>query len=589
MFIKPFKVKSNNQLKGTERKKLCEYVLSMYSCLTEETVQVLLPKKESITVMRIVTHNGQLCKLYCVARIPLFFQLEASSSMFFPTIYTLWHHPHLLHDFTMRIQVLPKLIEGADLMLPGLVVKEPITFYSYGKLAKGTPVSVNTEENKAPIAVGVTALSSEDMYLSAGRGKCIQIYHVMGDNLCQLGKSPVRPDLGLPNVSEEDQLDDNERDNEKSEITKNDSDDAKPLSNLINELEIGNDDVNADKIDSISQDIANEKEEQAESTTNTISGTSEFVDLTKEMDELLEYCFLKACKTTLKANDLPMLTSNFFKNHLLTACPPDKNIDIKKSRYKKLSVFLTDMKAKGLINTSVTKGVESLLSVEFKHPLLKELIINETSVPPEPVASNTVGVSDCYKVTTDVLPILSIYGYEKGDTIERRQIRECFTKYVKQENLQDGKILKLNPQLAGILKTKEHQETLSMEDGINKFVGRMTHMHQITLAGTTILHKGKLEPIDMRVTMRSGGKKVTLVNNLEAFGINSKDFSKECQNIGASATVTDDPGKKTPSVLVQGNQILYVYKLLTEKYGIKKTYIRGLEFAPKKYNANKKK
>lgn len=71
------------------------------------------------------------------------------------------------------------------------------------------------------------------------------------------------------------------------------------------------------------------------------------------------------------------------------------------------------------------------------------------------------------------------------------------------------RILKLNPQLAGILKTKEHQETLSMEDGINKFVGRMTHMHQITLAGTTILHKGKLEPIDMRVTMRSGGKKVS--------------------------------------------------------------------------------
>lgn len=56
---------------------------------------------------------------------------------------------------------------------------------------------------------------------------------------------------------------------------------------------------------------------------------------------------------------------------------------------------------------------------------------------------------------------------------------------------------------------------------------------------------------------------VTLVNNLETFGINPKEFSKECQSIGASATITEDPGKKTPSVLVQGNQILYVYKLLT--------------------------
>ncbi|XP_014603578.1 PREDICTED: eukaryotic translation initiation factor 2D [Polistes canadensis] len=584
MFTKPFKVKSNNQLKGTERKKLCEYVLNKYPSLTEEAIQTLLPKKESITVMRIVTHNGQLCKLYCVAKIPMFFQLEISLSMFFPTIYTLWYHPHLLYAFTMHIQVLPKLVEGADLMLPGIVVKEPITFYSYGKLEKGTPVSVNTEENKAPVAIGITALSSEDMYLSAGHGKCIQIYHVMGDTLCQLGKSPPRPDLGLPNVCKEDQLDENEKDNEKLEITKSDSDDAtfEPLSNLIDELQIDDDD-SAIKVDFISEDITNKPEEQAEKDL-----ISEFLNLTKEMDELLEYCFLKACKTTLKVTDLPILTSTFFKNHLLTACPSDKNIDIKKSRYKKLSVFLANMKAKGLINTSVTKGVESILSVEFKHPLVKELIVTETPAPPEPVVSNTVGVSDCYKVTTDVTPILSLYGYEKGDTIERRQIRECFIKYIKKENLQDGKILKLNPQLAGILRTKEHQETLSVEDGINKFVGRMTHMHQVTLAGTTILHKGKLEPIDMRVTMRSGGKKVTLVNNLEAFGINSKDFSKECQNIGASATIIDDPGKKTPSVLVQGNQILYVYKLLTEKYGIKKTYIRGLEFAPKK-NANKKK
>lgn len=78
----------------------------------------------------------------------------------------------------------------------------------------------------------------------------------------------------------------------------------------------------------------------------------------------MEYCFLKACKTTIKSSDLPMLSSNFFKNHLLTACPPGKNVDAKKSRYKKLSVFLAQMKAKGVINTSVTKGVETLLSIK---------------------------------------------------------------------------------------------------------------------------------------------------------------------------------------------------------------------------------
>lgn len=91
---------------------------------------------------------------------------------------------------------------------------------------------------------------------------------------------------------------------------------------------------------------------------------SEVVDPVQEMDQLLEYCFLKACKTTIKSSDLPMLSSNFFKNHLLVACPPDKNVDVKKSRYKKLSVFLAEMKTKGIINTSITKGVESLLSIK---------------------------------------------------------------------------------------------------------------------------------------------------------------------------------------------------------------------------------
>lgn len=102
-----------------------------------------------------------------------------------------------------------------------------------------------------------------------------------------------------------------------------------------------------------------------------------------------------------------------------------------------------------------------------------------------------------------------------------------------------------------------------MEDGINKFIGRMTHVHEITFGGRRILHTGKLDPIDITVTTRASNKKVTLINNLEAFGIKLEAFSKECQGIGASATIIDVPGKKTPSVLVQGNQVVYVYKLLT--------------------------
>ncbi|XP_076279214.1 eukaryotic translation initiation factor 2D isoform X2 [Lasioglossum baleicum] len=534
--------------------------------------------------MKITTHNGQLCKLYCVAKIPMFFQVDTLHLPLLPTIYTLWHHPNLLVVFTTRQPVISKLASGADLMLPGVVIKEPVTLYSFGKLQKGTLVSVDTDDNKASVAVGITALSSEDMYMSGGYGKCIEILHVVGDTLCQLGKPPTRPNLG-PSVNIDDNDDKSENDEDTRQANKIDDN---TLIDTMSDLRVSDEYLAHESAGEENAEKNMEESVETENAEELIEMSDTVLDPVQEMDNLLEYCFLKACKKSVKPVDLPMLVSNFFKNHLMAACPPDKSIDIKKSRYKKLSVFLAEMKAKGVINTSITKGVESLLSIKFDHPLVRRLVVLEEPAPVEPVVSNTAVVSECYKVTAHVVPILSKFGYEKGDVMKRAEIRKCFTDYVKLENLQDGKILKLNPQLAGIMKTKADQVTVTMEDGINKFIGRMTHMHEVMLAGNKLLHTGKLEPIDMRVTVRSGGKKVTLVNNLETFGINPKEFSKECQNIGASATITDEPGKKTPSVLVQGNQILYVYKLLTEKYQIKKTYIRGLEFAPKKPGAHKK-
>ncbi|XP_044020970.1 eukaryotic translation initiation factor 2D [Aphidius gifuensis] len=552
MFIKPFKVKSNNQLKGTERKKLCEDVLISFPNLSDADVQALLPKKETISSMKIITHGGELCKLYCVAKVPMFFQLDQPNLQLFPTIFTLWQHPDLLYYYTTYPPVVSKLANGAHLMLPGVVLNGPTTIKSYGKLEKNTPVAINTDDNKAAVAVGVTSHSSEEMYMCGGRGKCVDVIHVIGDALCQLGKPPTRP-----------QIDD------KSDTPTVNEDSTSDIVEDLNTAAI-DDDINDNKNDDINEN-------------NIVTTPPEInnLDPIKEMDKLLEYCFLKACKI-FKKNDLPILSSSFFKNHLIAACPSDQIVDVKKSSFKKLSAFLAYMVSKGVINTTIIKGVESITQIQSSNPLIRELVINETAEPSKPVSSNTPVVSECFRVTADVLPILSKFGYEKGDVMKRVEIRKCFMDYVKKENLQDGKMMNINPQLAGTLRTKENVLSLTIEDGINKFIGKMTHTHEITVGNTTLLHTGKLEPIDITVTTRCNNKKVTLINNLETFGIKLDEFSKECQGIGASATITDVPGKKTPNVLVQGNQVLYVYKLLTEKYRINKNHIKGLEFAPKK-------
>lgn len=60
---------------------------------------------------------------------------------------------------------------------------------------------------------------------------------------------------------------------------------------------------------------------------------------------------------------------------------------------------------------------------------------------------------------------------------------------------------------------------------------------------------------------------VTLVNNLELYGVNIIKFSKECQHgVAASTTINDIPNAQNRQVQIQGSQIPFVYKLLTGKF-----------------------
>lgn len=60
----------------------------------------------------------------------------------------------------------------------------------------------------------------------------------------------------------------------------------------------------------------------------------------QSMDELFMHCFLKALKTTAKKVEIPILTSNFFRLHMVKVCPDNQTLDVKKSTYKKLSKVL---------------------------------------------------------------------------------------------------------------------------------------------------------------------------------------------------------------------------------------------------------
>lgn len=123
MFVKPFKSKSNTQIKSTERKKLRTKIESAFKLSNEEDLNKLLPSKSTLNQVKLIAYSGQLISAYTCDRRPMFFEFSPSGdetkTVILPTVYSLWILPDLVPSFTTHAAVLPRLAGGADLMLPG--------------------------------------------------------------------------------------------------------------------------------------------------------------------------------------------------------------------------------------------------------------------------------------------------------------------------------------------------------------------------------------------------------------------------------------------------------------------------------------
>lgn len=184
----------------------------------------------------------------------------------------------------------------------------------------------------------------------------------------------------------------------------------------------------------------------------------------------------------------------------------------------------------------------------------------------------------------------------KGCGLTAQDVRECVRNYVTENGLQhpeDKTIVNLDPVLAQavLVKGENNVVTFKWEKLHGRIQSKMSKGYAIQygLDSRPLVMKGKLDLIEMTIGNRSGNKKVTLIQNLDVYGINPQEFAHKCQvGVAASSTIHEAPNKKKSNgnpvieVLVQGNQAIFVAKLLAEHYKIPKKYIRGLELAEKK-------
>ncbi|XP_068216132.1 eukaryotic translation initiation factor 2D-like isoform X2 [Palaemon carinicauda] len=567
MFIKPFKVKSQTQLKGSDRKKLRAELAQVFPLLTSEDLTKLIPNKEDVTLIRMHCYKGENVHVYQVQKDPAFFCLEREK-MIYPTVYTLWKYPDLMHTFTTHTPVIDVLLGGADLMLPGIITRGEMSPRSYGKFEKGFPVAVNTTENKAPVAVGCTAHSSMDMFMAACQGKGVNILHVFKDTLWAMGSKSLPPSLGIPKIMIDKKIIKEERIDGIKTLTKELEDSEEVAEESVKGVVEDVENLDIDEVATNKSEVAPE-DDAAQEEIPQASGP-------EVMDKLLLHCFLKAWKTSAKKVEIPILTSNFYRLHMVPACPDGTSLDIKKSSYKKLSKFLNAMAKNNIISVKeFPKGIENITAVNWNHEDIKNFVVDQGETTVKPVTKNENAfvppiIEELYQVSGDTLPFYRANGLSKGDVLSTADVRRVVTDYIKRNKLQKegDKNVTLNQLLHEVVVNKKEgfKEVLRWDEIFSRMLGKMSPAVRITREGAVpIIRKGKLEPIEIVVVKRTGNKKVTLVYNANMYGIDENEFAHQVQ-VGVAASTSVGPAENKPQgmtqVLIQGNQVAFIAKLL---------------------------
>uniref|UniRef100_A0A8I3Q0J9 Eukaryotic translation initiation factor 2D n=2 Tax=Canis lupus familiaris TaxID=9615 RepID=A0A8I3Q0J9_CANLF len=455
MFAKAFRVKSNTAIKGSDRRRLRADVAAAFPGLGTDQVSVLVPGKEELNTVKLYAHRGDAVTVYVSGGNPILFELEKN---LYPTVYTLWSYPDLLPTFTTWPLVLEKLVGGADLMLPGLVVPPA----GLPQVQKGDLCAITLVGNRAPVAVGIAAMSTAEMLTSGLKGRGFSMLHTYQDHLC----------------------------------------------------------------------------------------------------------------------------------------PKGRQLDIKKSSYRKLSKFLQQMQQEQIVQVEeLSKGVESIVAVDWKHPRITSFVIPEPSPTSQTIQEGSreqpyhpPDIKSLYCVPANMTLLFQESGHKKGSILEGGEVRTIIINYAKKNDLVDANnknLVKLDPILCDCILEKNEQHTvmkLPWDSLLTRCFEKLQPAYQVSFPGQEpIVKKGKICPIDISLAQRASNKKVTVVRNLEPYGLDpcsvASILQQRCQ---ASTTVTPAPGAKDSlQVQIQGNQVHHLSRLLLEEYRLPRKYIQGLEKAPK--------
>mmetsp|Transcript_9797 Transcript_9797/g.14758 ORF Transcript_9797/g.14758 Transcript_9797/m.14758 type:complete len:164 (-) Transcript_9797:317-808(-) len=149
-------VSSTSQVKNSVQRSIQAHIISQYPLL-EPMIDEVLPKK-----LMVIARCHDHIQLIIVNRQVLFFNQR--DSPFFPTLKFYHKYPTMMTRMQVDKGAIRFVLGGANLMCPG--------FTSPGghvpdDIPVGTPVAIYAEGKQNALAIGLTMMSSDDMFVIA--------------------------------------------------------------------------------------------------------------------------------------------------------------------------------------------------------------------------------------------------------------------------------------------------------------------------------------------------------------------------------------------------------------------------------------
>lgn len=360
---------------------------------------------------------------------PLFFDVSLGRGppQLLPTVFAAWREPTILPTILTHAGVSGVVLRGADLMAPGVLV--PPSLEAFPDLPAGAVVLVRALGNPSPFAVGVLEQATHAARSSGMRGRFVRVLHRFRDTLWEFGgravpnegfdRAEIRQIPGFlhadaaasgwaahPGADQASEAviiaDHDSATSESDQAAAAMPHEAVAMAAAESSSEAvgviaGSDDTGGSVAVLADSDSCAAAESSVQETTHAASASSLSAaaaspapapvassassddasdDLLSRLaalspTELVEACALQALRTRLKPSQLPLLASLFYAAHLLPCRPQGTRVDVRASRFRKVSVLLEHLASVGVLTLEEAEGgVLSIIAVNRAHPLL---------------------------------------------------------------------------------------------------------------------------------------------------------------------------------------------------------------------------